>query len=126
MHPASTEISVLQQSLVISAKDSNDGTHYQYQQMRRLKKIQRKSSKPSQTPLKSRPHTGITLTRFTVTSNKERMSQLTNLIRESRILLKDASIQMKRNWYVELNFFFMPLNSSKSRSGCDQSSNERT
>ena len=127
MHPASTEISGLPQSLVIlGKKDSNDGTHYQYPQMRRLKRIQRKSSKPLQTPLKSQPHTGIILTRYTVTLNKETMSQLTNLIKESRILSKDASTQQRRNWYVELNFFFMPPNTLKSRSGCNQRSDERT
>ena len=60
---------------------------YLYPQMRRPKGS-RESLKPSQTPLKSQPHTGIILTRYTVTLNKETMSQLTNLINESRTCQK--------------------------------------
>ena len=84
-----------------------------YPQMRRLRRTQRKSSKPSQTLSKSQPHTGITSTRYTVTLNKVTMSQLTNLIRELRTSLKDASTRQMRSWYIELNFYFMRPNTSR-------------
>ena len=53
------------------------------------------------------------------------MSQLTNLISESRTLSKDTSTWQMRNWYVELIFFFMPPNTSKWRRGWDRRNDER-
>ena len=52
-------------------------------------------------------HIGTISTRSILTSNKATMSQPTNLTRGSRILLKDANTQMRRNWYVEQNSYFM-------------------